>query len=43
MGNFPTRRVELLEIVKSAIQRDVIVVVASQVSKGAVIDSYEVL
>ena len=43
MGNFPARRTELFSAVKVAIERGVIVVVASQVARGTVIDSYEVL
>ncbi len=43
LGNFPNHRTDLLEIVYAALQRGVIVVIASQVIKGVVLDSYDVL
>ena len=43
LGNFPNHRTDLLDIVLQALKRGTLVVIASQVAKGTVIDSYEVL
>ena len=41
MGNIPNKSKELLDLLKQAIDRDVIVVILSQCFKGAVNDLYE--
>ena len=41
MGNIPNKNKELMDIIKIAIEKDVIVVILSQCFKGTVNDLYE--
>ena len=41
MGNIPNKNKELLDIIKVAIEKDVLVVILSQCFKGTVNDLYE--
>lgn len=43
LGNIPTHRPDILQIINDAISRGVIVVISSQVIKGVVIDCYDIL
>lgn len=41
MGNIPNKNKDLLELIKKAIERDVIIVILTQCYKGTVNDLYE--